>query len=130
MNKAYNAQGWTLVELMITVAIVGVLATMAVPAYNSYITTSQVGTAMANAEQLALFEEAFFYENDGAYQPGTFDPAADDGSLTGPLVWMPSGDRDVFKYVVTTDTGCTAPCYTITVTMITNPSITASLTRP
>ena len=130
MNKAYKSQGWTLVELMVTVALIGVLASIAVPAYNSYITTSQVGTARANAEQLALFEEAYFYENDNAYLAGTFDPSTGTDDLTGPLNWAPSGDRDVFSYVITTDTGCTAPCYTITVTMITDTSITASITRP
>jgi hypothetical protein len=40
MNKAYYNQGWTLMKLMITVAIVGVLAAVAVPSYFGYIETS------------------------------------------------------------------------------------------
>jgi type IV pilus assembly protein PilE len=130
MNKAHQAQGWTLVELMVTVALIGVLASIAVPAYNGYITTSQIGTARANAEQLALFQEAYFYENDNSYLAGTFDPSSGTDGLTAELNWAPSGDRDIFSYVVTTDTGCTAPCYTITVTMIASPEITTSITRP
>ena len=130
MNKAYYSQGWTLVELMVTVAIVGLLASIAIPTYNDYIVTSQQGTARANAEQLALFEEAYFYENDG-YLAGTFVPGGTD-TLTGPLEWVPSGDRDIFKYVVTTGS-CTAPvtqCYSITVTMLADATITQTISRP
>ncbi len=133
MNKVYRAQGWTLVELMVTVGILGVLASIAIPGYFGYIHTSQITTARANAEQLALFQEAFFYENNGVYQAGTFDPtAADDGSLTTALQWQPSGDNDAFSYVVTTGGTCAPPaqCYTITVTQIGDPTITASITRP
>lgn len=130
INKAYYAQGWTLVELMVTVAIVGLLASVAVPTYNEYILTSQHGTARANAEQLALFEEAYYYEN-GGYLAGTFDPAGTD-DLTGPLEWVPSGDRDLYKYVVTTG-GCASlvsNCYSITVTLISEPAITQTISRP
>lgn len=132
MNKAYYSQGWTLVELMVTVAIVGLLASVAVPTYNDYIVTSQQGTARANAEQLALFEEAYFYENGGVYLAGTFDPGAGIDTLTAPLEWVPSGDRNIFKYVVTTG-GCTAPvtqCYSITVTMLADATITQTISRP
>jgi len=133
MNKAYHAQGWTLVELMITVGILGVLAGIAIPGYHSYIFTSQIGTARANAEQLALFQEAYFYDNNGVYKTGVFDPSAGTDQLTIPLAWQPSGDRNTFKYEVTTPGTCptgVAQCYTITVTQIGDPSVVASITRP
>lgn len=132
MNKAYYSQGWTLVELMITVAVIGLLAGIAVPTYNDYILTSQNGAARANAEQLAVFQEAYFYENGGTYVAGIYDVSTSTDTLTAPLEWVPSGDRDIFRYVVTTGS-CTAPvtqCYTITVSMIADPTITQTITRP
>ena len=57
-------QGFTLIELMIVVAIIGILAAIALPAYQDYVTRSQLAEAMllADGEKSAV---ATYWSNNG-----------------------------------------------------------------
>ena len=59
-------KGFTLVELLIIVAIIGILATIAIPMYNGTIKRSARTEAYSNLQTLRLLEEQFFAEH-GCY---------------------------------------------------------------
>lgn len=55
-------QGFTLIELMIVVAIIGILAAVAIPQYQNYIAKSQVSRVMAETGALRTAIEACLME--------------------------------------------------------------------
>jgi prepilin-type N-terminal cleavage/methylation domain-containing protein len=63
-----NKKGFTLIELMIVIAIVGILAVIAIPAYVGQQTRAARSEAYSNLQAIRLLEEQFFAEN-GVYAP-------------------------------------------------------------
>ncbi len=55
--------GFTLIELMIVVAIIGILATLAIPAYQDYIARAQMSEAMVLADGLKMPVSETFAQN-------------------------------------------------------------------
>jgi type IV pilus assembly protein PilA len=62
INQIKNAKGFTLIELMIVVAIIGILAAIALPAYQDYTVKSQVGSAFSEVSSLKSQYEVIMNE--------------------------------------------------------------------
>ncbi|BAX54210.1 Fimbrial protein precursor [Photobacterium damselae subsp. piscicida] len=81
-------KGFTLIELMIVVAIIGVLSAIAIPAYKDYVKKSQMASAMATMKSLITPAELEIQEN---------------GSISGGIstlgIITANSDNLVFKFV-------------------------------
>jgi len=81
--KARAQQGFTLIELMIVVAIIGILAAVAIPQYKDYTTKAKIGNALSAVDSMKTAIAVCLQENGGTISscstmgtngvPGTFN---------------------------------------------------------
>ncbi len=104
-----NKKGFTLIELMIVVVIIGILAALAIPRFMAASKKAKVSEAKGILKQVYVASEAYYQEN-GEYPPtGTFNDASSKNdtwnAITGLVVDRPSGYP---RFTYSIETGGTA----------------------
>jgi len=80
-HQAYRQGGFTLIELMIVVAIIGILAAIAIPQYQSYVARSEAASALATLRGAQVNIEDVLIR--GKIPSVDADEAAEDHSYIG-----------------------------------------------
>jgi type IV pilus assembly protein PilA len=70
-HSLQSRKGFTLVEIMIVVVIIGLLAAMAIPAFQKVRVASQDKAVLNNARQMAAAADQYFLENGATFADST-----------------------------------------------------------
>lgn len=95
-----NKKGFTLVEIMIVVVIIGLLAAMAVPAFQQVRKSSSEKAALNDLRQIAAAADQYFLENNAN--------SVDVSALTGTYIKSLNSSNTYPTSVNDTDTQLTA----------------------
>lgn len=112
--KRFNAQGFTLIEMMIVVAIVAILAAIAMPSYQSHVVRSARVQAQAELLELSSLQEKIFL-NSNAYCASV--TTAYNATSTGGL-GRASGKTNDGRYDLALDITTPSQTYVLTATPV------------
>ncbi len=102
--------GFTLVELMIAIAIAAILGSLAMTAYNGYVSSSRESALLQTLQSVKLVQEDRRLRL-GEYVEGAYDPTNPtvSGGLASTLGWNPSDPNLEISLVAECQADGTAP---------------------
>lgn len=78
-----RAAGFTLIEVMVTVAIVAILAAVALPSYRDYVLRGQLVDGTNGLAAMRADMERFYQDNRSYLKTGTFVPPCSKSTVVG-----------------------------------------------
>jgi prepilin-type N-terminal cleavage/methylation domain-containing protein len=126
MDGNARFQGYTLIEIMIVFAVVGIVSAIAIPLYQDYVSTARANVMIYNIGTIDLLQDDRWVD-EGEFIQGTYNPADPDAAtgLKTVLGWSPGSDPGDFNYVIVCTVVSAAPpeCtrasgYTVTATHV------------
>ena len=112
MSKLKKIDGVTLIELLIAIAVVGVLASIAWPTYQGYVSSSRESAMLQVMQSVKIYEEDRRVRL-GEYVEGAYDPSnpSVSGGLATTLGWNPADpDPDISILAVCATDGSAPEC--------------------
>ena len=103
LNVQRRADGFTLLELIVAVALIVAIAAIAIPAYRGHVAASRDSVIVNAMTSMAVFQEDLRLRT-GAYGGGVYDANAGNKTLTNAIGWAPRTD-DGTVYVVVANGG-------------------------
>ena len=92
--------GFTLIELMIAVAVIAIISAIAIPAYTGYIQTSREAVLVNNIATIEIFQE------DRRLRTGAYlTVAANAAAIEGAIDWDAEGDEPGTTYAIAAGPG-------------------------
>jgi type IV pilus assembly protein PilE len=100
-HKRPNSKGFTIIELMVVVVIIGILAAMALPRWWKASERSRQSEAKLILKQIYTNEETYFQANDGYWIAAGAASASSPSAFES--IWVEIMDNALYTYEITGD---------------------------